>query len=442
MRASVHRAGRLVLRFAGGAGGAITAQAVTAGGSFLLQVIAVRALGDAGYGRYALCFAVLITVTAVQTGWVGDSLTVLDRHSPELRAALATCLVASVVLGLLGGIVAGFALGLGGWRTAVLFGVLLAAWLLAEAGRRLLMARLEFWKLVVNDLTYLAVTLAVLVGCHAAGAEPTLGMFLGAMAVGAAAAVLLAFLQVPGTELADLRPGWRGMGALAAFAAWRSGQAALRPGALLAARLLVLHLASAAALGRLETARLLMAPAQTVINGAGAFLLPAFARAERERPTSRVARRLSRRRADRAAMLLVAVTLVTGLVVLALLDPLTELVTGGQYEVSAVAVLGWTVFLATSAASLPYVSETVARRLSREVFKARLVDSALGVCLTAMVLTAEPGAVSAVPWLLSVGGVVGAIMLCRLAHRSRSRDQVIEAPVGGAQPASSRPGGA
>ena len=413
---------QLLRRFAGGAGGAITAQTVAAGGSFLLQVLAARALGAAGYGRFVVCVAVLVAVTALQTGWLGDSLAVLDRHVPDVRAALATCLIASGLLGFLGGVLVGVAVGLGGWRAPVLLGALLAAWLLEESGRRLLMARLEFWKLVGNDLTYLAVALAVLLGCRAAGLQLTVGVFLGAMASGAAAAVLVLLVQVPRSELSELRPGLRGMRTVAGFAVWRSAQATLRPAALLAARLLVLHLVSAAALGRLESARLLMAPAQTVINGTGAFLLPTFVRAERERPGTRASRRRRDRRADRAVVALAAATVVSGLVLLSVLGPLGRLVTGGHFEVSALAVLGWTVYLATWAATLPYVSETVARRLSRDDFRARLVDSVVGVVLTAAVLIADRDLVAMVPGALAIGGAVGALMLRRLAVTTRQSD--------------------
>jgi O-antigen/teichoic acid export membrane protein len=413
---------RMLRRFAGGAGAAITAQMVAAGGSFLLQVLAARSLGDAGYGRFAVCLAVIITVTALQTGWLGDSLTVLDRHAPEVRAALATSLIASGLLGLIGGLLVGVLIGLDGWLAPMLFGTLLATWLLEESGRRLLMARLEFWKLVGNDMTYLAVGLAVLFCCRAAGLELTLGVFLGAMTAGAAAAVLLVLVQVPRTELSELRPGLTGMRAVAGFAAWRSAQATLRPAALLAARLLVLHLVSAAAVGRLELARLLMAPAQTVINGAGAFLLPTFTRTERERPGTRAGRRRQDRRADRAVLALAAATVLSGLIVLGVLGPLGRLISGGRFDVSPIAVLGWTVYLSTWAATLPYVSETVARRLSREVFRARLVDSVVGVALTVAVLAVDHDLVALVPWALAVGGTIGALKLRRLAARTRQSD--------------------
>ena len=38
---------------------------------------------------------------------------------------------------------------------ALLFALLSAAWVLEDVGRRLFMTRLEFWKVVINDVVYL-----------------------------------------------------------------------------------------------------------------------------------------------------------------------------------------------------------------------------------------------------------------------------------------------
>ncbi len=181
----------------------------------------------------------------------------------------------------------------------------------------------------------------------------------------------------------------------------------------------MLNLVSAAAVGGLEAARLLVAPAQMLINGAGSFLLPTFARAERATGRRRADRRRSREQVTRSVWLLGGATLAIGLLGLVFFDPLTELVTGGEFEISRVAFLGWIVYIPTWAVILPYVSETIARQLSREVFLVRVVDSVIGVGLTAVVLAVDPGAVAAVPWLLSVGGLVGALLLRRLAVSSR-----------------------
>jgi hypothetical protein len=51
-------------------GGAVTVQLVIAGGSRILQAIAARTLGAAGYGTYAVRYSILVLLLAVQTSWV------------------------------------------------------------------------------------------------------------------------------------------------------------------------------------------------------------------------------------------------------------------------------------------------------------------------------------------------------------------------------------
>lgn len=392
------------------AAGAIAAQGVTALGSLLLQVLAVRTLGEAGYGALAVLIGFLATVAALQTGWIGDSLTVLDRTDLRVRGALAFCLLSSCLIGAAAGSALVAGVNLGPPATAVLFAVLVALWLLEETGRRLLMARLEFWKLALNDAVYLGVSLSTL-ALLAALRTVTLATFLAAMLAGAASAVALVLWQVPRGEYLGLRPRWRGVRDLASFAAWRSAQATLRPGALFVMRLLVVQVLSTAALGRLEAARLLVAPAQTLVNGAGSFLLPTFADGEREG-------RDAGSRADRAALVLLAATLLTGLVVLAALPLLAELITGDPGSISRLAVVGWVAYLVTWAATLPYVSEVVARRRSRSVFVVRVIDSVVGLALLPPLLLIGRDA-TLVPLLLSFGGAIGALLMRRLAVRSR-----------------------
>ncbi|WP_163569528.1 hypothetical protein [Fodinicola feengrottensis] len=277
------------------------------------------------------------------------------------------------------------------------------------------MARQEFGKLVANDGTYFAVTLLALAVGWLLGVPWSLTELLGAMTVGAVAAILLAVIQLPRAELSALRPGFAGLRTVAAFAAWRSGQATMRPATLLVARLMVQIFGSLAAVGAMEAARLLLAPAQTVISGAGSFLLSTFVSAEKSGERGRTQKKL----ANRAVWaLVVAVVIMVGVVAAALRGPLGWLVTGGKYELSAIAVVGWAVYLATWAATLPYVTEIVARQRSRDVFVVRLVDSVLGVVATLVVLAAGLG-YPWVPWGMSVGGLVAAVWLRQIAVRTR-----------------------
>jgi hypothetical protein len=95
----------------------------------------------------------------------------------------------------------------------------------------LLIARLEFWKLVVKDLAYLLGTVVSLGAWAVTSRTVTLTMLFAAMGVGAIAAVVVGVAQVPPRELRNLGPGWSGVAEVASSAGWRSLQAALRPAA-------------------------------------------------------------------------------------------------------------------------------------------------------------------------------------------------------------------
>jgi O-antigen/teichoic acid export membrane protein len=382
-----------------GASSAVISQGITALASLVMQLLAARTLGAGGYGSFALCTAVLVAVTAFYTGWVGDSLTVLDRFDRTVRPAL--------VFSFLCGCVAGFIVGVlfFGW----FLGMLICCWLIEETGRRLLMARREFGKLVANDTMYFVVSLVVVGVFWMLRIPWRVESLLVAMSAGATAAVALALLQLPDKEFAAVRPGMSGLRTVAGFATWRSAQSALRPASLLLARLLVASFGSLAAVGALEGARVLLAPAQTVVNGAGSFLLPTFA-----------AGGAGKKLAGRAVWILVGVVLLVGAVAAVLSEPLAWLVTGGRFSLPWLAIVGWTVYLATWAATLPYVSELVAQKRSREVFIVRIVDSALGAAFALLVLALGFG-FEWVPWVMSIGGLVAALWLWRIARKTGLR---------------------
>ena len=78
--------------------GSVLAQAARAVGSLVFQLIVARWLGAAGFGYFAFLFGAMVMSAAVTSGLIGDTLTVLDRHEPRIRAALWR-LTAVVVLG-------------------------------------------------------------------------------------------------------------------------------------------------------------------------------------------------------------------------------------------------------------------------------------------------------------------------------------------------------
>ena len=74
--------------------GAVAGQVSQAAAALVLQVAAARELGAAGLATFSLVYGAIVLVTAVASGLVGDSLTVLDRTERGTRAALHVWAVA------------------------------------------------------------------------------------------------------------------------------------------------------------------------------------------------------------------------------------------------------------------------------------------------------------------------------------------------------------
>ncbi|HJX42977.1 MAG TPA: hypothetical protein VJ352_04820, partial [Geodermatophilus sp.] len=68
--------------------GALAGQVTQAVAGLALQVTAARELGAGGLAVFSLAYGAIVLVTAVCSGLVGDSLTVLDRTRPGVRAGL------------------------------------------------------------------------------------------------------------------------------------------------------------------------------------------------------------------------------------------------------------------------------------------------------------------------------------------------------------------
>ncbi len=129
------------------------------------------------------CSARMVMATALSTGLVGDSLTVLDRHDPVVRSALARIAAAVVASAALTGLVLGsLVVGLSPGECVALAAAT-AAFLTADLGRRLLMATLRFWHLVVVDGLGFLAAMAVLAIAASTGTV-SLGDVLLALAAG------------------------------------------------------------------------------------------------------------------------------------------------------------------------------------------------------------------------------------------------------------------
>ncbi|MEM9611075.1 MAG: O-antigen ligase family protein [Actinomycetota bacterium] len=424
MTATTSPVGRLSAALRHQAAAAVMAQGLTAGSSLILQVIAARGLDLATYGHYAIMLSLMIAATAVATGWVGDSLAVLDRFDGAIRRALLVShLAISAAAGALG-LALTLLLGLGDLRIALLFAAVVVAWLFEDLGRRILMVRNSFWALVVNDAWYATVALGTTVAGWAIVGELSLGLVLFAMLIGASSAFVLAMVQVPAEE--RTLGSWHrdGLSEVARFAAWRSLQSGLRPAVLLLVRILVTALASAAALGRLEAARLLVQPVLVLANGITSYLLPRFSGPD---PALRGTKPL-----QRTVLALAVAAGAYGLLAVVFEPQLSALILGDEIDVDRVAVASWAVFAFFYVVGLPAAVAVIARRRSRYVFQVRLADSVLAVGVVAAILVV--GSPDIVPLGIALGDLIGAAILMRRAMQLLRAGPVGEDGVAAAAP--------
>lgn len=389
--------------------GAVAAQFSQAGTSLLFALLGLRTLSAEEFALLGLLLGALVVATALMTGLVGDSLTVLERRDPRVRAALqGLCLVLSLVL-LVVGTVTTWALDLLALGSAVLFGCGLAAFTLEDTGRRLLMANLRFWPVVAVDGVYAAVAAAVLALRAATTGDLRLADFLLALAVGQVVAFVAAVLLLPREE--RRWAPWRGAAVrlVLSFGAWRAAQQAVRPAALTLIRSILLATAGAVTLATFEASRVYVSPALLLVNGSGSFLL-ATNSVERDRSVP-----AALRAADRSAALLGAAGVVLGALLLLLLPWLGPVLTGGDdIEIGAASVASWSAVAVASGLAMPYSALATVRARPSRVIAARLLDTAVSLALV-LVLVAVPAPTAALlPLALAVGALTSAGLQRRL----------------------------
>lgn len=392
------------------ASGAAVAQAWQAVASFLLQVLASHFLGKSGFGVVALAFGVIIFGTALTSGVVGDSLTVLDRHEKTVRAGLqmwtlTLCLawpVAAALVLVASGVISGGA--------AVAFGVACGLFQLEEILRRIFMAGLRFWWLVAIDSAALIGSVGTLLILHAR--QPlTVGSFFVALAVGQFLGSLAAVAVMVPSERYLVAMKGAAFGKVSGFGLWRGAQVAVNPAALTAMRSVIIAVAGAGALGQLEASRILVAPATLLAQGLGSYLLASYARDR----TAPLAELISR--ATRASRSITLGTLVAGVGLAALSPYIGHFVTGSTYSIEVVAVWAWVLYSTAGATMQPFASLAASRGQQRKVFFVRLGDGAVGLtCLIgAVALVRAP--VWTAPIGLAVGFVFGGLVIRRFILR-------------------------
>jgi O-antigen/teichoic acid export membrane protein len=420
----VHALLRLLRRRATGA---VLGQGTQALAGMALQVAAARALGAAGLAAFALVYGVLVLATAVCSGLVGDSLTVLDRSDARIRAGLHVWTALVCTIAGLAGAVAALVSGMVPAWAGLLLGAASAAFIAEDTLRRLLMATGRFWALPAVDLTSLVLALGTLALAELAGGL-SLSSFVVALLVGQTGAALVAWWRLPAPERP--RGPWRrpALGAVGSFGVWRAAAQTVRPASLTLVRILVVGMVGVASYGPLEAARVLTAPTLVLLAGLGSFLLPHFV-SLRHRPLAE-----SLRLADRATFGLALGVGLIGALSLVLLPWLGPLLTGGGYDVPALAVAGWAGYAVAGATLLPYAGLASVHGGQRQGLALRALE--LG-SLAAVFLVAAAGGgwVLAAPFALALGPAFTALavrqrVVVPMVARERARAHPRPEPVG------------
>ncbi len=415
-------------RRTGRALGGIAAQGSQAAASLVLQLIALRALGLDGLAVFGTLYAVVIMATAVSTGFVGDSLTVLDRGARSVRAGLqAWSLVIFAAAGGLSGAVlwlAGFVSG----PVALLVGAATIAFLAEDVLRRLLMATLQFWRIVLVDVVALLTSVAVVLVSLWLHATIDIGTVVLALLVGQVLATAVAIGCLPRSErrLVSLRGA--AMKTVASYGAWRAVQQASRPALQAAVRFVCVALISLAAVGELEAARIYLAPATVAIAGLSSVLFATYA------ADSSSSLAVLLRRADRTIALLLAVVSVVVVAAVLAVPAIGSLLTGNGVEMSPVLVAGWGLYAIAIAAATPYGALAAARGRQRAVLAVRGAEVGLSL-LAVLAVLQWSGVIWLVPAVLGVVTLISAVItrMWILAPLARTRSR-IESPTGTADP--------
>jgi O-antigen/teichoic acid export membrane protein len=381
--------------------GAIGAQATQALASFVIQVLVAKSLGLDGLGTFSILYGVIVLVTALLTGFVGDSLVVLDRRERSIRSALEQYALGLSVLAAVACSAVAFLSGLVTLAQALLFGLALVLFVLEEMMRRLLMANLGFWRVAAIDFTAFIGMICV-VALSVVFDDLTLGRFLLAISVGQVVAIAFGVVFLPSEERFAVAFTTGGHRAVAAYGSWRASQQLLRPALLTAVRTLVTIFLGLAATGLLEAGRVYVAPAMLVVSGFTSFLFVSFAKNKNARVSVQLPK------ADKAVWALFGITVVLGAMMVLALPIVGRVLFGTAPQLNA--VLGWLAYTASVSAVTPYGALAAVGNKQAFVFGIRLTETLVSVLavLAMMALGADPGLV---PIVLAVSSTLGGLAI-------------------------------
>lgn len=394
---------------------AIVAQGTMAASGFALQILAARSLGVSGLGQFGLLYGTLLWANGIISGFIGDSLIVLDRHKPAVRAALQNWLLLISACSAIACFLVSWATGFVDFLAALAFGGATFGFLIEAALRLLLMATLMFWRMAAIDTT----SLLTMVGFLLLAPRITLAWLFLALMVSQLAAVALGIVILPTRERWLARPLPAQHRAVAAYGLWRGLNQAVHPSLLALMRVIVIAAAGLAAAGELEAARIYTSPALLVLMGLAGFLFANYALSRAQPMHAAV------RSADREALALMAITLVFSVCAVPAIPMIGRLITG--HDISTLAVVGWLVYSLSIAVVAPYSLLAAVRGRQAAVLVVNVASSMLSLLPVATV-TYLAGSSEWVPFVLAIGPFSASLVIrqhvlrpkCHSDRRSRT----------------------
>ncbi len=356
--------GRGLRQVAGRAGWNFADQAVSSATNMVLSLLAARALSVDGFGAFSVAFTIYTFLISGGRSLISRPLAVrfAAASQAEFRTAASATTGATVVLGIVSGVVVA-AVGLsmsGDLGTSLLcMGVLLPGLLLQDAWRVVFTTEGRPSAAFVNDLVWGLVQIGLVVAVLAADRESAVTVLL-AWGGAALVAAVLGCIQ------------FRGLPRVLASAGWMRDQRDLLKyyfasfitimGANQLTLLLIAALGTAADVGALRAAQVVLGPLNLVGYALSAFAIPEISR-----------RKLSGRRAVQAAgalsAVLVAANLVWGGIMLALPDRVGVALLGDSWEAAQSVLPATLVGLVAIAAGFGASSLLVALGYAKETFR-------------------------------------------------------------------------
>jgi hypothetical protein len=266
----------------------------------------------------------------------------------------------------------------------------------------------------VIDSTAVITALLTVAVCWLSG-WTSVGAFLLALFIGQSAGLVAGIIMLPGHErtLVSLRGAQ--IAQVLGFGGWRGAQVAIPPLVLTVTRLLVTAIVGMAALGQLEAARILVAPAMLAVQGLGSYLLSSYVR------DKSVGLPVLVKRAQKAALGMVAAALVLGSALVVIAPLVAVYITGPDVPVARLAVAGWVLYVAGSASCQPFASLAAAQGRPAAVFFCRCVDATAALAVVVVLLVPLGASASLVPFALAGGLFLGGFLVRLAVLRPLSR---------------------